>query len=157
MGSSTLVSSEIYPTFPPLITRPIFTCAVFEAVPIVFIDTRHFSIDADGLIFLGVGIGTGLGALLNFLFSRRYAALARRWRGFPPPEERLYGAMIAGPSLVVGALWLGWAGQYASVHWVVPALGLILVGLAICLIFSSLLAYLIDTYLWALFCCSFMR
>ncbi|KZP13990.1 MFS polyamine transporter [Athelia psychrophila] len=121
--------------------------ALFEAVPIIFVETRHFSINADGLMFLGVGIGTCLGALLNLLFSRRYAALTKRWRGFPPPEERLYGAMIAGPALVAGALWLGWAGQYAGVHWVVPALGLILIGLAICLIFSSLLAYLVDTYL----------
>lgn len=120
---------------------------VFEAVPIVFVEKRHFGLDADGLMFLGVGIGTCVGSLINFIFARRYASLTVRWRGFPPPEERLYGAMIAGPSLVVGALWFGWAGQYASVHWVVPALGLILIGLSISLIFSSLLGYLVDTYL----------
>ncbi|KAF7979904.1 hypothetical protein HWV62_40296 [Athelia sp. TMB] len=128
-------------------TADLSSNAVFEAVPIVFVEKRHFGLGADGLMFLGVGVGTCLGAFINFLFARRYAVIMPKWKGFPPPEERLYGAMIAGPSLVIGALWFGWAGQYASVHWVVPALGLILIGLSISLIFSSLLGYLVDTYL----------
>lgn len=70
-----------------------------------------------------------------------------RWKGFPPPEERLYGAMAAGPCLVIGALWFGWAGNYEHVHWIVPMLGMIWIGMSVSLIFVSLLAYLVDTYL----------
>lgn len=142
-----LYAREFFLSFVGVLSTDMSWNTVFEAVPIVFIDKRHFGLSADGLMFIGVGIGTCLGALINLHFARRYAALVQRWKSFPPPEERLYGAMIAGPSLVIGALWFGWAGQYTNVHWVVPALGLILIGLSVNLIFASLLCYLVDTYL----------
>ncbi|KIM80274.1 hypothetical protein PILCRDRAFT_822775 [Piloderma croceum F 1598] len=121
--------------------------ALFEAFPVIFIEKRHFTIAQNGLIFIGVGIGSTIGSLLNMWFSLHYPRLIKEWKGFPPPEERLYGAMLAGPSLVIGVFWLGWTGQYPSVPWYVPAIGTILIGMSVALIFVSLLAYLIDTYL----------
>lgn len=47
--------------------------------------------------------------------------------------------MIAGPALVIGTLWLGWTGNYASIPWYVPVMGSILVGMSIILIFVSFL------------------
>lgn len=120
---------------------------VFEALPIVFEDKRGFSRSQGGLVFLGVGIGTTLAASFNFLFAGRYVELVKKWRGVPPPEERLYGAMIAAPTMVIASFWLGWTGEYASIPWYVPAISLIFIGLAIALIFVSFQAYLIDTYL----------
>jgi hypothetical protein len=124
-----------------------FCHIVFEAFPVVFIEKRNFTIAQNGLVFIGVGIGSTIGALFNVWFSSHYPRLIKEWKGFPPPEERLYGAMLAGPSLVIGILWLGWTGQYPSVPWCVPAIGTILIGMSVSLIFVSLLAYLIDTYL----------
>lgn len=63
----------------------------------------------------------------------------KEWRGFPPAEERLYGAMMAGPCLVIGIFWLGWTGAYASVPWYVPALSTILIGMSVSLVFISFL------------------
>jgi DHA1 family multidrug resistance protein-like MFS transporter len=120
---------------------------LFEALPIIFMDVRGFTPGQSALIFIGVGIGTTLGSVLNWWLSRDYAAVAARWRGFPPPEERLTGAMIASPALVIGCFWLGWSGNYAAVPWYVPALSTILIGFAISLIFMSFLAYIVDTYL----------
>ncbi|KAI0050323.1 MFS polyamine transporter [Auriscalpium vulgare] len=121
--------------------------AQFEAFPVIFVRTRGFTISQDGLVFIGVGIGSAIGALLNLYFTRQYPALMKTWRGFPPAEERLWGAMVGGPSLVVGILWLGWTGNYASVPWYVPALSTIAIGASVCLIFMSFLSYLVDTYL----------
>ncbi|KAG7441532.1 MFS general substrate transporter [Guyanagaster necrorhizus] len=121
--------------------------ALFEAIPVIFVETRGFTIWQNGLIFIGVGIGASLGSLINHLCSRHYPELVPRWKGFPPPEERLYGAMVAGPCLVIGAFWLGWTGQYASIPWYVPAISTILIGAGINLIFMSFLSYLVDTYL----------
>ncbi|KAK0217527.1 MFS polyamine transporter [Armillaria nabsnona] len=121
--------------------------ALFEAIPVIFVETRGFTIWQNGLIFIGVGIGTSLGSIINHLCSRHYPELVPRWKGFPPPEERLYGAMIAGPCLVIGAFWLGWTGQYASIPWYVPAISTIFIGAGINLIFMSFLSYLVDTYL----------
>jgi MFS transporter, DHA1 family, multidrug resistance protein len=71
----------------------------------------------------------------------------KKWKGFPPPEERLYGAMMAGPSFVAGVLLFGWTGQYSSVHWIVPVLGMTLIGTSVSMIFMSFSAYLVDVYL----------
>ena len=96
----------------------------------------------------GGGIGTSFAALIHLLLSRRYPHLVEEWKGHPPPEERLYGAMIAGPCMFVGSLWLGWTGNYATIPWYVPALSLIPIGMSVALILVSFQAYLIDTYLW---------
>jgi hypothetical protein len=120
---------------------------VFEAVPLVFIGKRGWGPGPDGLAFIAVGLGSCLAAVLNFCFSARYAPLIEKWKGFPPPEERLYGAMVAGPCLVIGVFLFGWTGQYPSVHWVAPAFGMVLVGISVSLIFVSLVAYLVDVYL----------
>ncbi|KAJ6550968.1 hypothetical protein DFH09DRAFT_1168007, partial [Mycena vulgaris] len=81
-----------------------------------------------------------IGATLNVRFPRHYPTLIKTWRGFPPPEERLFGGMLGGCAFVVGILWLGWTGQY-------PSVPTILVGMSISLIFISFLSYLVDTYL----------
>ncbi|KAF7969429.1 hypothetical protein HWV62_27379 [Athelia sp. TMB] len=121
--------------------------ALFEAVPIVFVEERGFSLGKNGLIFIAFGLGAVGGSAINFYYSLQYAKLIPRWKGFPPPEERLYGAMIAGPALIIGAFWFGWTGNYPQIHWIWPALALIFIGLAVSLIFVSLLAYLVDCYL----------
>lgn len=121
--------------------------ALFQAFPIIFIIRHHFTIAQTGLTFIGIGIGTSIGSVINWYTSRKYAQLIVKWRGFPPAEERLTGAMIGAPMLVVGIFWLGWTGQYESVPWYVAGLSTIAVGVGISLIFMSFLSYLVDTYL----------
>jgi hypothetical protein len=114
--------------------------SVFEAFPVIFIGHHGLTISQDGLIFLGVGIGTTLGAIANFLAqNNRYKVLMKEWRGFPPPEQRLYTAAAGGPLLVIGSFWLGWTGAYTAVPWYVPALSTIMIGASISLIFISFL------------------
>jgi hypothetical protein len=112
---------------------------VFEAFPIIFGEKRGFSIGSVGLTFIGIGVGAFIGCIITYLVSRQYNSLVGKWRGFPPPEERLYGAMIAGPMLVIGIFWLGWPGAYPSVHWIVPELGAVVIGMCIVLTFHSFL------------------
>jgi DHA1 family multidrug resistance protein-like MFS transporter len=112
---------------------------LFEAFPLIWGELRGFSPGLSGLIFVGVGIGTTIGALLNVWFSRRYKTLTPMWKGSPPPENRLVGAMVAGPVLVVGIFFLGWTGAYKSVPWYVPALATIVIGVSFTLVFISFL------------------
>src|SRR6266851_2812806 len=114
--------------------------SVFEAFPVIFIGHHGLTISQDGLIFLGVGIGTTIGAIVNFWTQRsRYKILMKEWRGFPPPEERLYTAAVGAPLLVIGCFWLGWTGAYNAVPWYVPALSTIVIGASISFIFISFL------------------
>ncbi|KAI0270438.1 major facilitator superfamily domain-containing protein [Gloeopeniophorella convolvens] len=121
--------------------------ALFEAFPLIFIGKRGFTIPQDGLIFIGIGLGALFAVVVTWWFLRPYPRLLEEWKGYPPPEKRLPPGMLAGPLLVVGILWLGWTGNYASVPWYVPALGTILIGMSIILVFISFLSYLVDTYL----------
>jgi len=65
--------------------------------------------------------------------------LTEKWEGFPPPEARLPGAILAGPLLVIGCFWLGWTGEYSYIPWYVPMLSTIPIGCAVNLMFASLL------------------
>ncbi|EAU86587.2 multidrug transporter [Coprinopsis cinerea okayama7 len=121
--------------------------ALFSAFPVIFIGTRGFTIAQTGLVFIGVGIGTSIGAIVNVITSLHYPELIKKWKGFPPPENRLFSAMIGSPTLVIGAFWLGWTGQYSSIPWYVPAISTVVVGAGISMIFMSFLTYLVDTYL----------
>ncbi|KAJ6574555.1 MFS polyamine transporter [Mycena capillaripes] len=120
---------------------------LFEAFPIIFIEKRGFTIAQNGLAFIGVGIGTTLGAALNVWMGRNYPPLIKAWRGFPPPEERLLGGMVGSCAFVVGIFWLGWTGQYPSIPWYVPELSTIVLGMGVSMIFISFLSYLVETYL----------
>jgi len=121
--------------------------ALFELFPIVFNETRNIPEQFTGLFFIGTGIGTSLGALYIYLEGRKYNTLVKKWHGSPPPEQRLNGAMVGGPLLVVAIFWVGWTGAYKEVHWIVPQIGTVPLGMGIALIFISFINFIVDTYL----------
>ena len=110
---------------------------MFEAIPLIFIHTRHFSVSDNGLVFIDIGIGATLFKVIFFCFLRPYPRLLKEWCGFPPAEGRLYSAMVGGHVLAIAIFWLGWSGNYEIAPWWVPALSMILIDLAIALIFAS--------------------
>jgi len=112
---------------------------VFEAFPIIFIHIRHFTVQHDGLVFISLGIGSVIAALINIWLIRPYPRLLKEWRGSPPPEKRLYSAMVGAPLISISIFWLGWTGHYESVPWYVPAIGTIPLGTGIVLVFISFL------------------
>jgi DHA1 family multidrug resistance protein-like MFS transporter len=80
-----------------------------------------------------------VGVVINHYTTAHYPDLIKKWKGFPPPENRLIGAMIGSPVLVIGIFWLGWTGQYANIPWYFPATSTIFVGTGAILIFMSFL------------------
>ena len=112
---------------------------MLQAFPIIFIEKHGFTTVQNSLVFIGVAIGTTIGALINWRITIHYPQLIQKWKGFPPPEERLLGSMLGCPLVVVGIFWLGWTGQYPSVPWYVPALSTVCLGIGVCLIFVSFL------------------
>ena len=68
--------------------------ALFDAFPVIFVDKRGFNLGQNGLVFISVGVGAILGSVLNNYTVSHYPRLMIKWRGHPPPEERLYGAMV---------------------------------------------------------------
>ncbi|KAK0569102.1 hypothetical protein OC861_001241 [Tilletia horrida] len=120
--------------------------ALFEAYPVIFRDLRGMSLGMSSLPFLSVLVGAVFGAAANIVLNHRYRHLSHLWKGTPPPEERLYGAIIAGPLLVAGAFILGWTGYKPSISVWGPIIAGVPLGASITLVFISLQAFIIDTY-----------
>lgn len=55
--------------------------------------------------------------------------------------------MTGAVAFPIGMFWLAWSGAYASVHWIVPCIGGVILAFAICILFVSALSYLSESYL----------
>lgn len=55
--------------------------------------------------------------------------------------------MAGAVAFPIGIFWLCWTGAYASVHWILPCIGGVIVSFAIVLFFVAFLSYLSETYL----------
>ncbi|KAF8527585.1 multidrug transporter [Hysterangium stoloniferum] len=121
--------------------------SLFSLFPLIWDESRCLGHGWEGFIFIGVGAGTMIGAVFSIYTQRHYPLLLAKWHGSPPPEERLIGAMYAGPCLTISIFWLGWTGAFYSIPWWVPALATIPLGASFTLIFISYSSYIVDTYL----------
>ncbi|OMP83499.1 putative MFS-type transporter [Diplodia seriata] len=65
--------------------------------------------------------------------------------GLPIPEARLYSSVPGSLLFTAGLFWYGWASQPA-VHWIVPTIGIVVVGLGIYSIYLAVVNYLADAY-----------
>ena len=59
--------------------------------------------------------------------------------------KRLPPACFGGPAFTIGLFWIGWSAR-SGIHWIVPVLSGIPIGLGFVLIFIGLANYLVDAY-----------
>lgn len=121
--------------------------SLFETFPIIWQDIRGFNSQQTSLVFLGISIGCAVGTAVNLYLSRSMKTLDPNQHGNPPCENNLYAAMAAGPFLVVGILWLGWAGACVVTPWWLAALPTVFLGISFDLALVSIQCYLVDVYL----------
>jgi len=96
-------------------------------------------------IVIGEIFGWGLCVFTNRWY---YASAARNTEapGTPIPEARLYPSVIGGFFGVTGGMFMyGWT-LYSAIHWIVPTLGLAMVGFGTTAVVVSIANYLIDAY-----------
>lgn len=141
---------------------------LFTIYPIVFQQKRGWNSGVGELPLIGTAIGAVLGSAVIFAVSandRKKQEAGHKGR----PEDRLRVAMVAGvlfpvcmfckyitslgSSIFQGLRLHGeisgfaWSGEYNSVHWIVPTLAGVFLGLTILLVFVAYLNYLTDSYL----------
>ncbi|GAA5898510.1 MFS transporter [Sporobolomyces salmoneus] len=119
---------------------------LFEGYPIIFSDVHHLPPGYSSLPFLSTFVGAILSVPLTLWFQKRYVQSTKLNEGVPTPEMRLPPSQLGGFCIVVSFIWLGWTGNYRSIHWIVPTLSGIVQGIGSVLIFRSLQTYLIDAY-----------
>ncbi|KAJ7105054.1 MFS polyamine transporter [Mycena crocata] len=116
------------------------------SMPLMFQGTYGESVGISGLNYLALGIGvTGSSQInarfMDYIFKR----LKEKNGGAGQPEYRLPSMVPGTICLPAGLLITGWAVQ-ARVHWVVPDIGIALVGAGIILNFQSIQIYVVDAF-----------
>lgn len=114
-------------------------------IPIIFVEIRGWDPLVGSLPFLCILIGAILGCLANVynqtLYNKAYHAAGDR----AVPEKRLPPMMIGSVLFSGGQFLTGWTAD-PSVHWVVPCIGLVMLGTGFFTIFQAALNYLVDTF-----------
>jgi MFS family permease len=120
----------------------------FSSVVQTFSASYGFDTFQTGLIQLSITVGALIGTLINPLQDWMYLRTSSKNQerpGKPIPEGRLYTS-IPGSLLFTGGLFMyGWSCR-SSVHWIVPAIGVCIVGVGIYSIYMGVVNYLTDAY-----------
>jgi len=117
---------------------------LFTTLTLVFENNYGFSQGTVGLTFLGLGVGSLIGLFLFGMISDRLVKKMSA-KGEMKPEYRL-PPLIPGSLLIpVGLFWYGWSAQ-ARVHWIMPIIGTMWVGLGLMATFMPIQTYMVDAF-----------
>ncbi|KAK4623566.1 Major facilitator superfamily multidrug transporter mdrA [Fulvia fulva] len=119
---------------------------LFTIFPIAFIEIRCWNAGVGELPLLSVCVGSFVAGAYIFwdsLRQRKNIAAGHQHCA----EDTLPVAMTGAVAFPIGIFLLGWSGAYASVHWIAPCIGGVIVSFAIAVLFVASLSYLSETYL----------
>jgi multidrug resistance protein len=118
---------------------------MFSSIPVVFARQYQITGNMAGLIYLGLGTGSILGVMLFSVVTNRaikkIAAAGKELK----PEVRFRIAPLGAIALPAGLFVYGWTAE-RRVHWIVPILGMTVVGIGNVLLFMSICLYLVDSF-----------
>ncbi|CCF53347.1 hypothetical protein NDA11_003017 [Ustilago hordei] len=117
----------------------------FEAYPVVFNGTYGFNAGEVGLAFLAIGSGIAISTPIIGYFNKRSIAARVAAGGKPVPESRLPQVALSAPLFAIGFFWFGWTAR-PSIHYMVPILAGLPIGISLMLAFNSLAAYAAECY-----------
>ncbi|KAF2496897.1 bicyclomycin resistance protein [Lophium mytilinum] len=100
-----------------------------------------------GLAYLGFGIGS---LLSLFIFSHYSDKLMQKRAAADnttavKPEYRLPPMIYGSVALPIGLFWYGWSADQ-HIHWIMPIIGTVFVGMGMLLIFMCTLTYIVDSF-----------
>lgn len=120
-----------------------------QSIPQIYGTLYGFSDPQSGIVQLAVLIGMIAGFFAYLPQNRYYQRSAARNKvnpGVPIPEARLALSMPTSIIALAGGLFLyGWTAR-PEIHWMVPAIGLGLVGFAVMVIVTTCATYVTDSY-----------
>ncbi|KAJ3478756.1 hypothetical protein NLI96_g9543 [Meripilus lineatus] len=115
-------------------------------MPSIFEGVYQQRVGIAGLHYIALGVGlTGASQINARFMDKIYIALKKRNGGKGAPEFRL-PPMVPGTILLpIGLFLTGWTAR-ASIHWIVPDIGIALVGAGTILNFQCIQTYVIDAF-----------
>lgn len=129
---------------------------LFTTFTTVFEGNYGFSTSSVGLSFVGIGVGSVIGVVIFGVMSDRNikkqtaeadanAEAAGEASAGMKPEYRL-PMMIPGSALIpIGLFIYGWTAHF-KVHWIVPILSTVLIGIGNLAVFMCTSTYLVDAF-----------
>ncbi|KAA1478672.1 MFS general substrate transporter [Dentipellis sp. KUC8613] len=115
-------------------------------LPAIFQSTYHQRVGPSGLHYIALGLGLGVGAQLGArLLDRSFVYFSSKNGGVAKPEYRLPPMIPTTLLLPAGLLITGWTAQ-EHVFWLVPDIGISLVGASVILTNLCLQSFIIDTF-----------
>lgn len=144
---------------PSILFTTLYCCLVysayylfFEVFPLVYMDQHGLTVSQMGLVYICVPVGTLLAAIPYFAFIhwKVHKPMRATTTGHYPtkiePEYRLVPALGASIVIPAGLFLFAWTGRTASIHWIVPTIGAMLVSGGNAIIFQSIYVYLALAY-----------
>ncbi|CUM66593.1 uncharacterized protein PRCAT00004262001 [Priceomyces carsonii] len=118
----------------------------FVAVPYIFSEVYNFSLEAQGMSFLGLVIGMALTSLLSpYFVNLQYSKLMKKNNGKSQPEFRFISLIIGVFIVPIGLFFLAWT-TYSLVHWIVPIIATGVYGTGTILVFNGIFSYTVEAY-----------
>lgn len=104
-----------------------------------------------GTVQAAIAVGEIVGFLVCLLQNHLFAQQVAKDVGVPAldsksPEARLYLSVPGGfIGLTGGLFWYGWT-AYPQLNWILPAIGLFLVGIGSMVVMQAIMVYITDSY-----------
>ena len=117
----------------------------FEVFPLIFPSQYGFNAGQIGLAFLSCQIGAAIGLATYFAYLHWYMIPDNMRNGLRKQEHRLVPAIFGSFLIPAGLFTFGWTAR-ASIHWVVPLIGVVIFVVGTFLILQSIFVYLPLSY-----------
>lgn len=120
---------------------------LFTTFTEVFEGQYGFSSGANGLSFLGSGVGMLIGLFYAGVLGDRMVQLRIKRGEQPQPEDRLpwYIVLPGSLSIPAGLFIYGW-GTDKHIHWIVPEIGNAVTGYGMIITLMGIQTYLVDAF-----------
>ncbi|TVY15569.1 Efflux pump radE [Lachnellula arida] len=118
---------------------------LFTTFTRVFENQYNFNTGEAGLAYLGLGIGFFLGQIGVAIFDAKSKKRVLSSGKAMTPEDRLPPLKIGTFLIPVGLVIYGWSAD-KHVHWIVPIIGTLFIGIGILFVFFPIQMYLVDAF-----------
>ncbi|CAK9437508.1 uncharacterized protein LODBEIA_P18860 [Lodderomyces beijingensis] len=117
----------------------------FEGVPIVFQETKHFTLVEMGAAYVSIVIGIIIAGAVYIPYV--YQIFTKKLLGgsFAPPEAFLPAAVVGSVLMPVGLFIFGWTSS-PDIHWFPPLIGIALFAAGAFIIFQTLFNYMASSF-----------
>ncbi|KAM3448906.1 hypothetical protein MY3296_007367 [Beauveria thailandica] len=117
----------------------------FEVFPLVYPVDYHMSLGQVGLVFLCILIACIIGVVTYFCYLYFYMNPRIVKFGFGAQEERLIPALGASFGPTIGLFLFAWTAR-ASIHWIVPTIGITIYGATVFVVMQCIFVYIPLSY-----------